>query len=120
LSLADIGFVGKSDDKFKGTVTAIERDLLRNKQILFSKDSKVAKNSATFRYIRALVGLNRREEARDLFENALKHLNHAGLVSDTVHSETGELWGNFPHNAATVGLIEAATALSAPWSDLHN
>jgi len=120
LSLADFGFVGKTDDKFKGTEAQIEKDLLRNKLILHSKDSKVAKNSATFRYIRAIAAFGRRDEARELFENALKNLNHAGLISDTVHTETGELWGNFPHNTATVGLIEAASALSAPWSELHN
>jgi len=120
LSLADFGFVGKTDDKFKGTLEQIEKELLRNKLILQSKDSKVAKNSSTFRYIRAIAAFGRRDEARDLFENALKNLNHAGLISDTVHTETGELWGNFPHNTATVGLIEAASALSAPWSELHN
>jgi len=120
LALADIGFVKGTDDKFKGTVAAIEKDLLRNKQILTSKDSSIAKNSSTFRYIRAIAALGRRDEARELFENALKNLNHAGLISDTVDTKTGELWGNFPHNTATVGLIEAASVLSAPWSDLYN
>jgi len=119
LSFVELGFLSVNDEKFKGTVAKIEQDLLHNGQVLLAKGSKLAKNSATFSYIRTLAALGRREEARKLFEKALEHSNHAGLMSETVDTETGELWGNFPHNKAAVGLIECASALSVSWSQLR-
>jgi len=47
----------------------------------------------------------------------LKHLNHSGLLSETIDPETEESWGNFPHTAALVGLISCATRLSINWTE---
>jgi len=119
LSIVDLGFVSPSDDKYKGTLDRIEKDLVKKGFVLQKKDSSISKNSDTFRYIRALAAAGRTKEARELFEKALQNVNHAGLISETVHTESGELWGNFPHNTATVGLIECASALSSSWADLY-
>jgi len=63
--------------------------------------------------------MGRKEEARSLFENMLTKLNSVGMISDTIDVSSGELWGNFPHNTATVGLVECANILSAPWTELQ-
>lgn len=44
-----------------------------------------------FRYIDTLTALGRREDARELFENMLRHPNHPGLLSEDQASD-GELW----------------------------
>ena len=59
--------------------------------------------------------LGRREEARDLFVDALGYRNRYGLLAEDIHPQTGQLWGNFPQTYSMVGIINAAVRLSAPW-----
>jgi GH15 family glucan-1,4-alpha-glucosidase len=53
-----------------------------------------------------------------LFEQLLARRNPLGLLSEDVHPETGELWGNFPQTYSLVGLINAASRLSRSWESL--
>ena len=71
----------------------------------------------TFWYIDALAALGRREEARQLFESMLKRRNSLGLLSEDIHPETGELWGNYPQTYSMVGLIHCAARLSRSWEE---
>jgi GH15 family glucan-1,4-alpha-glucosidase len=71
----------------------------------------------TFWYIDALAALGRRDEARDLFENLLARRNHAGLLSEDIEIDTGELWGNFPQTYSLVGMISSAMRLSRSWEE---
>jgi len=74
-------------------------------------------NSATFWYINILGEVGRKNEARNLFGLMLKCLTPTGIISETIDLESNELWGNFPHNSALVGLISCAISLSKPWKD---
>ena len=74
-------------------------------------------NICTFWYIDALIRLDRKDEARALFERWLGHRNHLGLLSEDLHPGTGELWGNYPQTYSMVGIITVATRLSRPWSE---
>ena len=47
--------------------------------------------------------LGRKEEARELFVDALRHRNRYGLLSEDIHPQTGELWGNFPQTYSMAG-----------------
>ena len=40
----------------------------------------------------------------------------AGLLSEDIDPNTGELWGNYPQTYSLVGLINCAVLLSKPWS----
>jgi GH15 family glucan-1,4-alpha-glucosidase len=71
----------------------------------------------TFWYIDALALLGRRDEARRLFENLLGRRNALGLLSEDIHPETGELWGNYPQTYSLVGLINCAMRLSRTWDE---
>ena len=51
-------------------------------------------------------------------EEMLARRNHVGLLSEDLDPKTGELWGNYPQTYSLVGIINAATRLSRPWSDL--
>ena len=63
--------------------------------------------------------LGRKEEARGMFEDALKLTNHYGLLSEDVDPRSGALWGNFPQTYSMAGLITTAMRLSRSWEDRY-
>ena len=73
--------------------------------------------ACNFWYIDALAQIGRRDEARAMFESVLARRNHFGLLSEDIHPETGELWGNFPQAYSMAGIINTATRLSSSWED---
>ncbi len=123
LLLAEVGFIQPTDPLFLGTVAAIEKDLLRGKNIFryavpddFGMPT-TAFNICTFWYIDALTAIGRRDEARTMFEELLSRRNHVGLLSEDVDPNTGELWGNFPQTYSMVGIIISAMRLSKRWDE---
>ncbi|HJT96853.1 MAG TPA: glycoside hydrolase family 15 protein [Rhodanobacteraceae bacterium] len=124
LLLADLGFVSADDPRFVATVDAIGRELRQGDHLyryIAPDDFGKPETSFTicnFWYVDALAATGRVEEARALFEKLLARRNPLGLLSEDVHPETGELWGNFPQTYSLVGLINAAMRLSRRWEDL--
>ena len=123
LLLHELGFLEADDPRFEGTVAAVERNLRRG-DYLFRYESEddfgrpeTAFNICTFWFIEALAATGRHEEARELFENMLAHRNRAGLLSEDLDPETGELWGNIPQTYSMVGIINAAARLSKGWDE---
>jgi GH15 family glucan-1,4-alpha-glucosidase len=120
LLLHELGFVDADDTRFRSTVVELEK-VLRNGNRLFryTEDDyghpETAFTICTFWYVDALDAVGRRAEARDLFEDLLERRNHLGLLSEDIHPQTGELWGNFPQTYSMVGLINSAMRLSDPW-----
>jgi GH15 family glucan-1,4-alpha-glucosidase len=123
LLLHELGFVAAEDPRFAATVAAVESELRRGSYLLryAAPDDfgmpRTGFGVCTFWYVDALVALGRHDEARELFENMLQRRNHAGLLSEDLDLETGELWGNFPQTYSLVGLINAAMRLSKPWEE---
>jgi GH15 family glucan-1,4-alpha-glucosidase len=122
LQLADLGFVKADDPRFRATFDAVETHL-RKGDNLFRYDlpddfgePETAFNFCTFWYIEALHAAGRDDVARDLFAKLLARRSRAGLMSEDVSLETGELWGNYPQTYSLVGIISCAAALSRPWS----
>ena len=123
LLLYELGFIEATDQRFVGTVEAIEQRLKQGKHLFrylleddFGKP-KPAFNICTFWFIDALAATGRGTEARDLFENMLNCRNHLGLLSEDMNPETGELWGNIPQTYSMVGLINSAMLLSKKWRE---
>jgi GH15 family glucan-1,4-alpha-glucosidase len=123
LLLPSLGIIKGDDPRFAGTVTLIEKELLRGQFVArysgeddFGKP-QVAFNACTFWYIDALTLLGRNDEARKLFENMLALRNPLGLLSEDIDHVTGELWGNFPQTYSMVGLIHSAMKLSKSWEE---
>jgi hypothetical protein len=58
-----------------------------------------------FWLIDAWWAAGRKQEARDLFVDALQYRNRYGLLSEDIQIHTGELWGNFPQTYSMAGLI---------------
>lgn len=121
LLLVELDFLKATDTRFAGTVEAVEKDLRRGDFIfryVETDDFGEPENAflvCTFWYVNALAALERRDEARALFEKLLACRNHHGLLAEHIDLKTGEQWGNFVQTYSMVGLINAAIRLSVRW-----
>ena len=102
LLLPELGVIEANDPRFLSTVAAIERELLRDKHVMrYASPDDFGMPEAAFLICRfwlidAWWALGRKQEARDLFVDALQYRNRYGLLSEDIHLQTGALWGNFP------------------------
>jgi GH15 family glucan-1,4-alpha-glucosidase len=121
LMLADVGFLELTDPRFLATVKRIEAALKFGGHLkrYATPDDFGQPESAftvcTLWHIETLARLGRKDEARALYEDILGVRNPLGLLSEGLHLDTGELWGNFPQTYSMVGLIRCALRLSKPW-----
>jgi GH15 family glucan-1,4-alpha-glucosidase len=124
LLLADLGFVTADDPRYRATVAAIGRELRRGDHLfryVTPDDFGAPETSFTicsFWFVDALAATGRVAEARTLFEHLLARRNPLGLLSEDMHPNGGELWGNFPQTYSMVGLINSAMRLSRRWEEL--
>ena len=123
LLLPELGLLDARDPRFVSTVAALEHELMRGNHVMRYTQSddfglpETAFLVCRFWMIDAWASLGRIDEARELFEDALKYRNHFGLLSEDIHPETGVLWGNFPQTYSLAGLILTAMRLSRSWED---
>jgi pentatricopeptide repeat protein len=124
LLLAETGFLSPSDPSFLSTLAACERELRFGNHLYRYRAPddfgapETAFTACTFWLIDALVRTGRHDDAADIFNDILSRRNHLGLLSEGVHVESGELWGNFPQTYSMVGLINSAVAMSRRWEDV--
>ncbi len=120
------GFLPHDDPRVRGTVAAIERDLLVDGFVLRyrtedGKDGLPAGEGAflacSFWLASALHGQGRTDEAHALFERLLGLCNDVGLLSEEYDSKAGRLTGNFPQAFSHVALVTTALTLSGKDSD---
>ncbi|MBA3511334.1 glycoside hydrolase family 15 protein [Sphingomonas sp.] len=125
IQLLDLRFFAPGDPRFEGTLRAVEAGLRRGSHMLryATEDDfglpETAFNVCTFWLIEALHGTGRSEDARALFEEMLERRTAAGLLSEDIDPESGELWGNYPQTYSLVGIINCAVLLSKPWSSIR-
>ena len=125
LLLPEIGLIEPSDSRFTRTVAAVERELRRGQHMMrYANQDDFGMPEAAFLTCRfwlidAWWLIGRREEARDLFVDALRHRNRYGLLAEDIHPQTGQLWGNFPQTYSMAGLILTAMRLSRSWEDRY-
>lgn len=124
LLMCEIGFLPADDPRFIGTVEAIDRELRDGNHVFRYKAEddfgkpKTAFTVCTFWHLDALWRIGRRDEARAMFESVLSSANHLGLLSEDLHPDTGELWGNFPQTYSMAGIINSAHLLSRDWPEV--
>lgn len=125
LQLTDLGFLDPMDPRQVATFDAIERDLKQGPYLFRYAEPddfgapETAFNFCTFWLIEALHQNGRDAEARDLFEDMLSRRTAAGLLSEDIAIEDGELWGNYPQTYSLVGVINCAILLSRSWTDVR-
>ncbi len=125
LLLPELGAIEASDPRFVSTVGAIERELKRDFNVMrytAADDFGLPETAfliCRFWLIDALWAIGRRQDARDMFVDALKLRNSYGLMSEDVHPGTKELWGNFPQTYSMAGIILSAIRVSQSWEDRY-
>lgn len=72
----------------------------------------------SFWVVQALAKLGRLTEAKQIMSQILSGANGVGLFAEHFVPETETQLGNFPQAYSHVGLINAAFAVSPPWSDV--
>jgi GH15 family glucan-1,4-alpha-glucosidase len=117
-----VGFLPVNDNRIKGTVAAIERNLMRDGFVKRYDSSRTEDGlppgegaflPCTFWLADCYSLMGRDVEARELFEHLLSLRNDVGLLSEEYDPATKRLVGNFPQAFSHVGLINTAFNLSA-------
>jgi GH15 family glucan-1,4-alpha-glucosidase len=125
IQLLDLRFLSPDDPRFQDTLKSVEHGLRRGSFMLryATEDDfglpQTAFNVCTFWLIEALHATGRSADARALFEQMLERRTAAGLLSEDIDPETGELWGNYPQTYSLIGIINCAVLLSDPWSSIR-
>jgi GH15 family glucan-1,4-alpha-glucosidase len=140
LLLPIVGFLPGDDPRVRGTLDAIERELvvdgLVRRYPAVPEDRAVERGllhnridglpggegtflACSFWLVDALVLAGRRDDATALFERLLALRNDVGLLAEEYDVRAGRLVGNFPQAFSHVGLINSARNLSAPRGPAH-
>jgi GH15 family glucan-1,4-alpha-glucosidase len=123
LMLPLVGFLPPDDPRIRGTVAAIERELVHEGFVFRYATHPHVDGlppgegvflACTLWLADTLNLLGRGAEARRLFERVLNLRNDVGLLSEQYELETGRLLGNFPQAFSHVSLINTACNLSRP------
>ncbi len=123
LLLTEIGLLKADDPRVAKTLDVTRRRLMRDGFIYRYHEAddfghpQTAFLVCTFWYCDALALAGRRDEARELFENAITCRNSVGLLSEDVEPKSRLLWGNFPQAYSHVGLVHSASRLSCGWEE---
>jgi GH15 family glucan-1,4-alpha-glucosidase len=121
LLMAEIGFLPPEDPRFRGTVEAIERELIED-GLVRRYDTEVTDDGlaggegtflvCSFWLADAYTMLGRRDDAIALFERLLSLRNDLGLLAEEYHPGLGRQLGNFPQAFSHVGLVNTAYNLA--------
>jgi GH15 family glucan-1,4-alpha-glucosidase len=116
LRLPSYGFIAYDDPRMLGTVDAV-RSALEVDGLLrrYDADDGLPKEGAflpcSFWLAEVLIGQDRLEEGREVFERTLAAANDLGLFSEEADPGEKLLLGNFPQALTHLAHVEAALAL---------
>jgi GH15 family glucan-1,4-alpha-glucosidase len=117
LLMPQVGFLDAKDDRFKGTVAAIERGLMRDGLVRRYATEEVDDGldgeegtflACSFWLADAYIMLGRIADATRLFERLLSLRNDVGLLAEEYDTGRQRLIGNFPQGFSHIGLINTA------------
>ena len=121
LLLPAIGFLPPDDPRIRGTVAAIERELVVDGLVLRYNTATASDGlpagegvflACSFWLADAYLMLGRRDDAVRLFERLLALRNDLGLLSEQYDPRTKRLVGNFPQAFSHLALVNTASNLS--------
>ena len=123
LLIPQVGFLPPDDPRVRGTVDAIERNLMADGLVLrYSTATDVDTLPpgegtflpCSFWLADSLVLTGRRAEGEALFERLLALSNDLGLLSEEYDTRERRMLGNFPQALTHMALIHTARLLSIP------
>jgi len=124
LLMSEVGLLAADDPRWRKTLAVVRRELKCGSHLFryVAADDfgapTMAFTACTFWYVDALARAGEHAEARELFDELIKHRNRLGLLSEDLDPRTGELWGNFPQTYSMVGVINGAIRLSRRWESV--
>ena len=117
-----VGFLPAHDERVRGTIAAVERELLHEGFVRRYKPNESEIDGlpgsegvflpCSFWLADCLHLSGRKGEARELFERLLALRNDVGLLSEEYDPAAQRLLGNFPQAFTHVGLVNTAQQLS--------
>ena len=121
LLLPMVGFLPPDDPRVRGTIAAVERELLVD-GFVKRYDPRAGTDglrggegaflACSFWLVDAYVLLGRLDDARRLFERLLALRNDVGLLSEQYDPGTRRLVGNFPQAFSHIALVNSAQNLA--------
>jgi GH15 family glucan-1,4-alpha-glucosidase len=125
-----VGFLPAGDPRVKGTVAAIQRELMVDGLVhRYPPEGSQSVDglppgegtflACTFWLADNLALMGRREEALAIFERLLTLRNDVGLLAEEFQPSSGRQLGNFPQAFSHVALVNTANYLSegpVPWA----
>jgi len=121
LLISQVGFLPPDDARVRGTIEAVERNLVLDGLVLrYSTATDVDELPAgegtflpcSFWLADALILSGRRDEGQALFERLLALANDLGLLSEEYDPRSRRMLGNFPQALTHMALINTARLLS--------
>jgi GH15 family glucan-1,4-alpha-glucosidase len=116
------GFLPFTDKRIRGTIAAIERELMRDGFVLRYRPQEEGVDGlpgkegvflpCSFWMAACLHRIGRKKEARHLFERLLSVRNDLGLLSEEYDPVSKRQLGNFPQAFSHVSLVNSALVLS--------
>ena len=112
-----VGFLPAADPRMRGTIEAIERDLMPGGFVLRYDTGKVRDGlppgegvflACSFWMVSCLKAIGRIGDARRLFDRLLALRNDVGLLSEEYDVDRKRLVGNFPQAFSHISLVNAA------------
>ncbi len=128
LLLPIVGFLPASDPRIRGTIEAIERDLMKDGFVMRYNTEKVKDGlppgegvflACSFWMVSCLKAIDREDDARRLFERLIGLSNDLGLLSEEYDPARQRLVGNFPQAFSHIALINAAFDLESKEGTHH-
>jgi len=122
LTMPLAGFLPATDERVRGTIEAIERELMQDGLVLRYRPQEEGVDGlpgtegvflpCSFWLADCLHLLGRKKEARDLFERLLDLRNDLGLLSEEYDPRHNRQLGNFPQAFSHVALVSSARLLA--------
>jgi GH15 family glucan-1,4-alpha-glucosidase len=129
LMMPQVGFLPIDDPRVRGTITAIERELLVDGFVHRYATTPTIDGLppgegsfllCTFWLADDLALLGRQADAEALFERVLSVRNDVGLLSESYDVRQRRLVGNFPQAFSHVGLVNCARNLTRAGGPAHH
>jgi GH15 family glucan-1,4-alpha-glucosidase len=113
-----VGFLPASDPRVRGTVAAVERELVEDGFVLRYRTHDAGVDGlppgegvflpCSFWLVDCLELLDRHDEAQALFERLTSLTNDLGLISEEYDPVSGRMLGNFPQAFTHLALVNSA------------